>query len=287
MTTNLSPSEQLIYSTLRIECELQDGGLATATGFFYKFGGAGDSYIPAIVTNKHAIRGAKRGRLHFHLADPNGQLITDRYGSFLLENFESSWIGHPDQSVDLCIMPIAPLVNQAKADGNNIFYVYLDKALIPTAEELSELSSVEEIITIGYPHGIWDAVNNRPIVQRGITATSPNLNYNGRQELAIDSTWFLGSSGSPVFIFNLGNYTDKYGAMVMGTRIKLLGILYAIPQYNSAGEVQITNIPIQQRQVAFSRISNSLCIAIKSQKLLDFDPIVQQMLQNVGTVGNA
>ena len=287
MTTNLSPSEQLIYSTVRIECELQDGGLATATGFFYKFGDGADTYIPAIVTNKHAIRGAKRGRLHFHLADPNGQLIADRYGSFLFENFESSWIGHPDQSVDLCIMPIAPLVNQAKADGNNIFYVYLDKALIPTTEELAEFASVEEIITIGYPHGIWDATNNRPIIQRGITATSANLNYNGKPELAIDSTWFLGSSGSPVFIFNLGNYTNKYGAMVMGNRIKLLGILYAIPQYNSAGEVQITNIPIQQRQLAFARISNSLCIAIKSQRMLDFEPLVQQILQNVGSVGKA
>ena len=75
--------------------------------------------------------------------------------------------------------------------------------------------------------------------------------------------------------------------MVMGNRIKLLGILYAIPQYNSAGEVQITNIPIQQRQLAFARISNSLCIAIKSQRMLDFEPLVQQILQNVGSVGKA
>ena len=34
---NLSISEQLTYSTVRIECELKMGGVSTGTGFFFNF----------------------------------------------------------------------------------------------------------------------------------------------------------------------------------------------------------------------------------------------------------
>ncbi len=44
---------------------------------------------------------------------------------------------------------------------------------------------------IGYPNGIWDEANNMPIIRRGITATHPNFNYNGKPEFMIDAACFL------------------------------------------------------------------------------------------------
>lgn len=278
MTTNLSPSEVLTYSTVRIECQLQDGGCSTGTGFFYRFAELGDRHIPAIVTNNHVVEGAQRGKFHLNLADSNGQPLVANHVSFLVDNFQSKWVAHPDPTVDLCIMPIMPLVSQAEAEGKRVFFLTLDKLLIPTQEELAGFTALEEIIMIGYPNGIWDTVNNMPIIRKGITATHPNLDYEGKKEFMIDAACFPGSSGSPVFLYNVGSYAMKSGGTVIGSRIKLIGVLYAGPHHTATGEIQIVNVPTQQQAVAFSRIPNNLGLVIKSQRLLEFDSILQQLL---------
>lgn len=67
------------------------------------------------------------------------------------------------------------------------FYIALTKELIPNFEQLSNLRAIEDITMIGYPTGLWDRVNNLPIVRKGITATHPNINYNGIEEILIDA----------------------------------------------------------------------------------------------------
>jgi hypothetical protein len=47
-----------------------------------------------------------------------------------LDNFESRWMPHPQGDIDLCVMPIAPLVREAEAKGHPPFYINLDKSLI-------------------------------------------------------------------------------------------------------------------------------------------------------------
>lgn len=275
---NLTLSERLTFSTVRIECQLQTGETSTGTGFFFRFLETGGQHVPAIVTNKHVIEGAVYGRFHLNLADSNGQPL-GQHENFTIGNFEAGWIKHPDPDVDLCILPIGEVLHTVQAQGKNIFFVILDKSLIPSAAELAQLTALEEIIMIGYPNGIWDAVNNKPIIRRGITATHPNLPYDGKQEFMIDAACFPGSSGSPVFLFNVGGYASREGSMIIGTRVKLLGVLYAGPQHTATGEIGIVNISTQQRPVAISRIPNNLGIIIKSQRLFDFEEILQRLIQ--------
>jgi hypothetical protein len=82
-----------------------------------------------------------------------------------------------------------------------------------------------------------------------------------------------------VFLFNLGSYASRDGGTVIGSRIALLGVLYAGPQHTATGEVKIIDVPTQQRSFAFSLIPNNLGIVIKSKKLGDFDPILEEFLQ--------
>src|SRR5216683_6118838 len=72
MADILMPSEQLAYSTVRIECQLADGTVGTGTGFFFRFLDDADRHVPAIVTNKHVIVGAQQGRFHLTVADESG-----------------------------------------------------------------------------------------------------------------------------------------------------------------------------------------------------------------------
>ncbi len=256
------------------------GGVATGTGFFYRFStNIENSNIPSIVTNKHVVHGAIKSIIHFSLADNSGNPFIGKYFSVIVENMKENWIYHPDNDVDLCIMPIATLLEQIKGLGHNPFFISLEKSLLPSVSELEELTAIEEVIMIGYPNGIWDNINNKPIVRKGITATHPNLDYNGSKEFMIDAACFPGSSGSPIFLFNFGSYATKTGDIVIGSRIKLLGILYAGPQYTATGEIQIIDVPTQHKPIALSRIPNNLGIIIKSIKLADFEHILNNLIE--------
>jgi hypothetical protein len=131
---------------------------------------------------------------------------------------------------------------------------------------------------IGYPNGLWDAINNMPIIRKGTTATDPKLDYNGKKELLIDAACFPGSSGSPVLICNKGGYTDKKGNLNWGTtRLIFLGILYAGPQLTVTGEIKVVTIPtLQQKALSVSQIPNNLGYIIKSDRILDFIPVLKQ-----------
>jgi hypothetical protein len=279
MTEQLSPSEVLTYSTVRIECKTSNTDVSIGTAFFFEFLKDGNKSVPVLVTNKHVIASAVEGRFLLHSADSSGSPSPGSVITVKLDNFEQRWIEHPNQEIDLCIMPVAPLFVEAKKQARQPFHVSLDPTLIPTIKEMQDLTALEDIIMIGYPIGIWDSKNNMPVVRRGITATHAGTDYEGRQEFMIDAACFPGSSGSPVFLFNSGSYTTKTGSINIGSRIKLLGILYAGPQYTTSGELQIINVPTQQKVIAISHIPMNLGICIKAQQLLKFETILTTLLE--------
>ena len=130
---------------------------------------------------------------------------------------------------------------------------------------------------IGYPNGLWDKVNNMPIIRKGITATKYSLDYNGKKEFVIDAACFPGSSGSPVILFNKGGYTDKKGNLKWGSgRLLLLGILYAGPQLRVDGTIRVITTPDSQSIGVQSNIPNNLGYIIKSKAILDFVPILKE-----------
>ena len=51
---------------------------------------------------------------------------------------------------------------------------------------------------IGYPNGLWDKVNGLPFFKRGMTATHPYINYNGREEFVMDISGILRLPGVSV-----------------------------------------------------------------------------------------
>ncbi len=278
--TNMFPSEQLTHSTVRIVCQLQDGTFSTGSGFFFAFAKDANQDVPAIVTNKHVIDGAVEGHFNLTLRSPDGGPLTGQHLEVKLDRFADRWISHPDPQVDLCVMLIGPLISEAAAAEKTFFFIALDEALIPTDSDLAELSALEDILMIGYPNGIWDATNNMPILRRGITATHPNIDYEGRKEFLIDAACFPGSSGSPVFLFNT-LWTDRKGNHKMGgPRVKLLGLLYAGPQHTATGEVRIVNVPTQQRAIALSGIPNNLGFVIKASRLREIDAILRTMVKS-------
>lgn len=267
----MTPAETLMHTTVRLECLLDGNRTSTGTGFFFSFKIDDKTRVPLIVTNKHVINQSKVGTFVLTKMNDQGEPIFGATERIILDNFESLWIKHPEEGVDLAVFPIAPLYHQAEVKGVKFFAPPIGEDLLATPEKLAELSGLENITMIGYPNGIWDEKNNMPIVRRGITATNPKHDYNGLPIFVIDCACFPGSSGSPVLIFDQGGYLDAKGNLNLGGgRVILLGVLFAGPQHVAEGEIQTIEVPLAQVPISLSKIPNNLGFVVKAQKIADF-----------------
>lgn len=272
--------EQLTHSTVRIETVLHDGNLSTGTGFYMNFLQQEDTCFPVIVTNKHVVANAREGMFHVTFAKDDGLPDTGNHQQFRFNNFESQCIKHPDPNVDLAAFLIGPLVNQVQQSGRKLFYIPLLMNLIPNNEERQGYSSMEDIVMIGYPNGIWDAKNNLPVIRKGITATHANIPWNGKSEFLTDIASFPGSSGSPVFLANIGGYMDNKGNTYMGKhRIRLLGVHYAGAMHTASGQIKIVTAPTSNVPVPITQIPNNIGVAINSKEILGLEKEVDKFLK--------
>jgi V8-like Glu-specific endopeptidase len=267
-----SASERLLYSTIRIECTYKDGTIGTGTGFFFMFNYTDTSAFPAIITNKHVIEDAQTGKLVFTMADKSSnQPIDKKHLKASYKNFHESWIHHPSTDVDLCILPIRDLFPFLHKKNLSVFIQYLSMLDLPKSSEIEELRALEDILMIGYPDGIWDEINNKPILRRGVTATHAKLDYLGKKEFLIDAACYPGSSGSPVFIFYEGIIPGPKGEIFGGTKSILLGTLYAGPVQTINSIINEENENNSANLSILSQIPINLGHVIKSEKILDFE----------------
>lgn len=274
---NMHITEQLLNGVIRIEAFTKNN-TSTGTGFFFDFYQDAERKIPipVIITNKHVVNGYENIKLFFKKAKNNEPDYSPPF-VISIKNDSTTVIQHPEKNIDLVAIPIAGIINELEKRGIGIYYVATEESRIPSdSAQREDLKSIEDIWMIGYPNGLWDFQNNMPIVRKGITATTPYLDYNGKKEFLIDVAAFGGSSGSPVFFYR-DIYTDKktYQAKI-GTKLYLLGILYAGPLYTVDGKIIKTNSTdsLLKTSQIISNIPMNLGYVIKASKILDFKDIL-------------
>lgn len=283
----LSPIQQLCLSTVRIvasNSQIQSVG----TGFIVNYLVHGAIH-PFVVTNKHVVDKMDVGELVFCTKMPGGIPNYLEHITYTAKNFESRWLKHPDTSVDLCVMPLEPFLKFSVSKSEPLpCYRAFNMSDIPDPQQFSSIGAGDKIMMIGYPNSIWDSVHNMPIVRQGITATDVNLDYEGRKEFLIDATVVPGSSGSPIFIYDRGGFSDTFGNVSLGTsRLMLLGVNYASFYRSVDGSVELKQIPTNAKLIAHTSIPINLGVVIKSSRLLEFIPLIdnignEYMLGNQG-----
>lgn len=276
----MNAAEWILLSTIRIETTIPNG-ISTGTGFFFSFciDKEANTSIPTIVTNKHVIKNAINGKLRFSLRNKKGEPIWGQFFDLTLNDFEKRWIMHPDSNIDLCILPIANIHHEIEKSQKELYYTSLSLKDIPNKDEIANtISRVEDITVVGYPDGIWDSYNNMPIVRRGITATSLQLDFNNEPKFLIDAAIYGGSSGSPVYIFNQGSYSPANGGLVAGTRLRLVGIVYAVAQHTVNGEIKVMDIPAAKTSITTTLIPNNLGVAIHARELGVFETMLKNTI---------
>lgn len=272
-TPKLSNAEILMYSTVLITVVYPNGKKGVGTGFFVGLCENTDYYQVCLVTNRHVIDGTKSQSFRMtERSSVNGPPIASQMEMKIDDVNE--WIVHPQ--LDLAVFAMSKTISDLGSQGKYFIFTVALKAEFATVEQLRDLAPCEEVIMIGYPRGIYDDVNYRPIFRKGITATHPGDLYQGRPEFLIDASCVRGSSGSPVWLLNEGTYMDKHGNTYLGdSRICLLGVLYAGPTIDIKGNVRLTMIPVQEGVANTSQVLINLGNVIRADHLLDFEPLLR------------
>jgi len=233
-------TEHVLFQTIRLE--LSDG---TGTGFLFGFRSAENQYVPVIVTNRHVVNNKTTETVKFtmHQQDDDGHVM-DQIVQFELE---LSWIMHPDKDIDLCCTLFEPIRRFAKNQGITLFFSTCTDELVYTDDELVDMQTVNDVLMIGYPDGLYDKKHCLPIIRKGITATHPAVDFEGKSIGIIDMGCYYGSSGSPLFIYpGISQFSKKRGMLIGVTESKLLGIFFAFICADDDGEI-IAKAPEKSR----------------------------------------
>jgi len=262
-----SVAEQLYFTTVRIDTIDRKGETGSGTGFICVHDYRGNSY-PFVVTNRHVVRNARKGGITFLKKENEGPKLGD---AFRVENdnFPSLWHDHPDPAVDITIAPLAPIEQFVNDRGIAVFYRSINTDMIPRGEELAELDALEEIVFVGYPIGIWDQENFTPVMRKGTTATPICLNFEGQKKFLIDASVFVGSSGSPVFIYNRGAYATKTGEVKFGTRVLFVGVVTSVFHKDELNEIVRAPVPTEDTPVVVGKEMIDLGIVFRSETVVE------------------
>lgn len=180
------------------------------------------------------------------------------------------WIRHPDPAIDLCAMRMMPIITEIREEGKVPYFTRIEHGTIPSEEEWRNFIPTEDILMIGYPNGLWDKINGLPFFKKGMTATHPYINYNGREEFVMDVSVYPGSSGSPVLLLTNEFYARSRTFQGGSDHARFPGIAYKHFKYNNKSK-SFENSNISNQATAFPPID--LGIAIRSTKLIDFETI--------------
>lgn len=216
-------STQLLFTTVPVWVERQDGVTASGTAFIYNLSlpEPQDQSIPLLVTNRHTVAGASRALIEL-IGRDGEQPAPDR--RIRVEVDPSRLLKPTGSELDLAALPLGPIINNLEAQDRPLFFRSITPDLVPSEDTLNDLSAMEDVVFIGYPSGLRDEETSLPLIRRGITSTPVWSDFSGESAFLIDAGVFPGSSGSPVFILNRGSYPTRQGISI-GSRLLFLGLV--------------------------------------------------------------
>lgn len=259
-----SITKKLLFNTVRVDTELEDGTAGSGTAFVVSHTHARGQNV-FIVTNRHLVEKVRRGGLVF-TQKRNGQPLLGTRFQLNIEDFPHAWFMHPNPEVDLAIIPMRPLEQAAREQGVELYYQVIDTRLVPDQATLRALDALEEVLFVGYPSGVWDQVNLMPILRRGTTATPIALDFEGRPEFLIDAAVYPGSSGSPVFVYQPEPLRPQ---QPVGRKFLFAGVVAAVFFREEANQLVPAPVPANNTSMVMGSEMIDLGLVIKSQAVVD------------------
>lgn len=186
-----------------------------ATGCLIKV----DGYFHLLTAKHVATRRGKEfvGDLLVFLNSRQGG-VSSRAVADIRKQFEVDWIPHPNEEVDLAVLPIplSPETDHVKVVPQELF------------QQPDKIYELYDVFFLSYQPGVGHTDHIEPIVRR---ATVSLINSDGT--LLVDGNAFPGNSGSPVFLTPSAIRFDGGGISLGGDPLggRFIGIIGAYIPY--------------------------------------------------------
>lgn len=261
-----SVMEQLLFSTVRIQTKASGGREGVGTGALVTVQ-SDDGEIPVLVTNRHVIDGSSSMTLSFVQSD-GAQPILGKRLALTVDDPGSQWVYPEEPNIDLAAMPANGVIAHLTSLGTPPFIRSIPESIALSDGEAVDLDALENLVFIGYPNDIWDTTNGLPVVRRGITATPLSVDFEGEPAFLMDGSVFPGSSGSPVFIVDVGMFRRKQGGTVIGSRIHFVGTVAMVYVKKEEGRIEARPAPIAVEPIPIVNQMIDLGYVIKAQQVV-------------------
>jgi hypothetical protein len=265
-----TPFQDLAHNVVRLKCIQEDGSFSIGTGFIYTLRHLVEQVTPILITNKHVVENSNFTEFVLSKKDDSGNSIPDSHEKFRFQS--SDWVHHPNPEIDLTAVFFGRIINQ-HPEVNQLQWARFDDSSLPSNDDLNEMSSIQDVFMVGYPIGLWDSFNNKPIFRKGIVATHPSLEYESRPQYLIDMAVYSGSSGSPIWAHKEGfRINDSAGDLIQEkpNLLQFIGVLFAGYMKDAEGEFHIEQIPSSTGARISGAININLGLVIPARFIQDF-----------------
>jgi S1-C subfamily serine protease len=247
----MPPEDQIVRSTVRLEFSDGSGRSSFGTGFFYQVQATAGPDAPSkvlIITNKHVVGESKRLKIRLTTGTSVNEVNARREPIGRQDqDIETDLVGrifdHPNSQVDLCGIDVTDHFAAIMSKGRKVRAAILNSTWLLSQVDRGLVRDIEQTLVVGYPNTQWDPVNNMPIARRGASATHPLAYYEGTSRFLVDVAAYPGSSGSPVFLYQSPMYRSGVASQTPGTKINLIGIVYAVFTRDERGRMEPIEIP--------------------------------------------
>ncbi len=201
--------EALVFSTLRLEAEWEDGRSLSATAFVFEFRADGNRY-PFLITARHAVAEAVEGRITF-IPETRGRPDLSKGYTLDIENFAKLWYLHPDEALDVAVTPFVPFVRHIEDSGVPLYYHTLREA-----DDAILARPLTPLVLSAHAAGLAADGFLLPQLLEGRLAEPRLGSYVGRDRYTVDVPLFPGAAGAPLLVRRLDGGASLAGMLTHG-----------------------------------------------------------------------
>ena len=200
----------LIKATVQIDQPINDAKRMVGTGFLISVPRKDGTTETVLVTAAHVFEKmpAPEVRIGWRVQNAKGAWVYTPSNIIIRTKDGPAWYQHPGQ--DIAVIPV--VVPAAARDA------VLPESLLADDQTFAaaRVSAGDEMMTLGYPHGLSANVAGFPILRAGRMASYPVMPSAAFPTFLIDLTAVPGNSGGPVFM----NGGAGRGNFIAGVLIK-------------------------------------------------------------------
>jgi hypothetical protein len=120
-----------------------------------------------------------------------------------------------------------PIVFEARKKNIEVYFSTCGEDLLATQSDLDDMQTVNDVLMVGYPNGLYDETHYLPLIRKGITSSHPAIDFDGKSIGVVDIGCFEGSSGSPIYTYpGISQYKKSTGDVIGQSNAKLIGVLF-------------------------------------------------------------